>query len=219
MKILFCLPGREFSGQFLQCWTNLLGYCYNQGHSVIYSQKYSCNIYYARNMCLGGNILAGKNQKPYSGRLDYDYMMWIDSDIAFSPQQFQTLLDHKQDIVSGLYLMDGGTAYATVKDWDEEHFQQNGSFHFMTPDDLEPHKKQNKLFPVVYTGFGFILIKKGVFESMEYPWFRPEFVNIRGSTDFTMEDVAWCREVNRLGYKVMIDPNIVVGHEKIKTYI
>ncbi len=114
MKILFCLPGREFSGRFLQCWTNLLGYCYNNGHSVIYSQKYSCNIYYARNMCLGGNILAGENQKPFGNKLDYDYMMWIDSDIVFTPQQFQKLLDHKEDIVSGIYKMDGGTHVAIV---------------------------------------------------------------------------------------------------------
>jgi hypothetical protein len=53
---------------------------------------------------------------------------------------------------------------------------------------------------------------------MKYPWFKPEFVNIRGSKDFTMEDVAWCREVNKLDYQVMIDPNIVVGHEKLKIY-
>jgi GT2 family glycosyltransferase len=153
------------------------------------------------------------------GKLDYDYMMWIDSDIIFTPQQFQRLLDHKEDIVSGLYLMDGGNAYATVKDWNEDYFQQNGNFQFMTPDKIIPFQKNGKLFPSVYTGFGFILIKRGVFESMRYPWFKPEFVNIRGSTDFTMEDVAWCREITKLGYKVMIDPNIIVGHEKTKIYI
>jgi hypothetical protein len=53
---------------------------------------------------------------------------------------------------------------------------------------------------------------------MKYPWFKPEFVDIRGSKDFTMEDVAWCREVTRLGYKVFIDPTVVVGHEKLKVY-
>ncbi len=40
--------------------------------------------------------------------------MWIDSDIVFTPQQFQKLLDHKEDIVSGIYKMDGGTHYATT---------------------------------------------------------------------------------------------------------
>ena len=114
MKILFCLPGREFSGNFLQSWTNLVSYCYYKGHQIVYNQKYSCNIYYVRNMCLGGNILAGENQIPFGGKVDYDYMMWLDNDVIFTPQQFQKLLDHKEDIISGLYKMDGGTHYATV---------------------------------------------------------------------------------------------------------
>jgi hypothetical protein len=97
-------------------------------------------------MCLGGNILAGENQKPFGGKLDYDYMMWIDSDIIFTPQQFQRLLDHNQDIVSGLYLMDGGNAYATVKDWNEDYFQQNGNFQFMTPDQIISFQKMVNCF-------------------------------------------------------------------------
>jgi len=105
MKILFCLPGREFSGQFLQCWTNLLGYCYNKGHSVIYSQKYSCNIYYARNMCLGGNILAGENQKPFGGKLDYDYMMWIDSDIIMQLFLIGMKITFNKMVISNLWMI------------------------------------------------------------------------------------------------------------------
>lgn len=218
MKILFCLPGRSYSGQFLQCWTDLMGYCYRQGYTIIYNQKYSCNIYYARNMCLNGNILDGENQKPFGGRLSYDYMMWLDSDIIFKPQQFQKLLDHKEDIISGLYKMEGGTHYATVPYWDEDYFQQNGNFQFMDEEMLEECKSKYDKFPVSYTGFGFILVKYGVFENIKYPWFRPEYIDIRGSKDFTMEDVSWCREVTKLGYKVMIDPNVVVGHEKLKIY-
>ena len=109
------------------------------------------------------------------------------------------------------------TSYPTVPYWEEEYFQQNGNFKFMDDSMLSEYKKWKK-YPVVYTGFGFMLVKRGVFESMKYPWFRPEFVNIRGSTDFTMEDVAWCREVTRLGYKVFIDTDVVVGHEKLKVY-
>jgi hypothetical protein len=33
-----------------------------------------------------------------------------------------------------------------------------------------------------------------------------------------MEDVAWCREITKLGYKVFIDTDVVVGHEKLKVY-
>jgi hypothetical protein len=38
-----------------------------------------------------------------------------------------------------------------------------------------PGKKDGKedLIEVAYTGIGFMLIKKGVFERLEYPWFKP----------------------------------------------
>lgn len=215
MKLIFCLPGKEFSASFLMSWTNLIAHCVTKGYEVVVMQRYSCNIYYVRNMCLGGNVLLGENQKPFNGQLEYDYMMWIDNDIIFKPEHFQKLLDAKKDIVSGLYLMDGGYAYATVEYWNEEFFQQNGTFEFITPPTVN---KKTGLFPVAYTGFGFMLVKYGVFEQMKYPWFRPEFVSIGDSKDFTMEDVAWCREAVRLGYKIYIDPTVIVGHEKTKIY-
>lgn len=213
MKIVFCLPGKSYSGKFLQCWSSLLGWCLTNGINVAMQQNYSCNIYYARNMCLGGNVLLGADQKPFGESVDYDYMMWIDSDIIFTTDQFSKLLNHNVDIVSGLYLMEDGQHYATVQNWNEEFFSKNGYFEFLTP--VETIMKR-ELFPVNYTGFGFMLIKKGVFESMEYPWFRPEFVQIGNAKDFTMEDVSFCRIANKLGYKILIDPQVIVGHEKTR---
>ena len=35
-------------------------------------------------MCLGADVLRGKDQKPFDGKLDYDFIMWIDSDQVFS---------------------------------------------------------------------------------------------------------------------------------------
>lgn len=216
MKIVFCLPGRSYSGNFLQSWSNLIATCIARGYQINLQQNYSCNIYYVRNMCLGGNVILGPNQKPYNGKLDYDYMLWIDSDIIFTVEDFDKLLSHQADIVSGLYLMEDGRQFATVENWDENFFALNGYFEFLTPNNLQ---NKTKPFPVNYTGFGFMMIKRGVIESMEYPWFRPEFIQIGESRDFTMEDVAFCREANRKGYKILIDPTVIVGHEKTRILI
>ncbi|MBN2189228.1 MAG: hypothetical protein JW699_07225 [Chitinispirillaceae bacterium] len=35
------------------------------------------------------------------------------------------LLSHNADIVSGIYLMEGGKSLATVREWDEEFFKEN----------------------------------------------------------------------------------------------
>ena len=74
---------------------------------------------------------------------------------------------------------------------------------------------------VEYTGFGWILVKKGVFESLEYPWFRPLWHTIHTKddgteiTDFSSEDVSWCKLVIEKGHKIWVDTTSVVGHEKM----
>ena len=61
---------------------------------------------------------------------------------------------------------------------------------------------------------GFMLVKKGVFESLAYPWFRPLEKRIGDMTDFTMEDVSFCLRAKEKGFKVYIDPQVRLGHEK-----
>ena len=41
LKIVFCLPGNNFSGNFLTAWSELLQWCIKQDIKVIISQKYS----------------------------------------------------------------------------------------------------------------------------------------------------------------------------------
>jgi glycosyltransferase involved in cell wall biosynthesis len=131
-------------------------------------------------MCLGGDNTQGVTQKPFQGQVDYDYIMWIDSDIVFTPDQLFKLIDNDKDIVSGLYKMQNNTHYATVEKWDDNFFLKHGSYEFLTP---EMVSKKKGLFPVAYTGFGWMLMKKGVFESLEYPWFQPTWTPARGARE------------------------------------
>ena len=216
MKIVFCLPGRTFSNNFLQSWTILLQYLPNYGITPILSNSYSPLLYYVRNQCLGGASKYGSKQLPFNGKVDYDYIMWIDSDIVFTVNDFINLLNMHKDIASGLYKTADGHHYATVEKWDKNFYANNGSFQFLT-DDLIGERTEP--FKVEYTGFGWILIKKGVFESLEYPWFQPlwEEFEVNGKTfrEFTMEDVAFCRMITKKGYDIFVDPKIKVGHEKM----
>jgi hypothetical protein len=230
LTVVFCLPGNSFSGKFLERWTDLMGFCLKHGIQPILSRRESCNIYFVRNMCLGADVARGKDQKPFDGKLDYDFIMWIDSDVLFTPQQFMKLLSHDTDIVSGVYLMEDGKFLATVKEWDEEYFKKNARFQFMKLEDLlpapglrqagtpdpSPEKRgeRNNLIEVAYTGMGFMLVKRGVFEKLEYPWFKPIEKKIGDMVDFTMEDVAFCLQARGKGLKILVDPEVRVGHEK-----
>lgn len=226
MRIVFCLPGRSYSGHFLVSMVDLTQRLSREGIQFAISQKYSSVVYYARNMCLGGNNLMGEHQLPWQGSLEYDYVLWIDSDINFLPDQVFRLLETAKsfpddiDILSGTYLMENRIQYATVVEWEIEYFKKFGTFKFMSIDDVKSFDK-TELLSVAYTGFGFMLIKKGVFESIGYPWFRPLWEEIKldngiVAKDFTSEDVGFCRMATEKGYKIFVDLNINVGHEKLQ---
>lgn len=214
MKIVFCIPGKQFSGEFLDCWNELLFYCIRNGIQVIVNRKYSCNIYYVRNMLLGADVSRGKNQKPFDGKIDYDFLCWIDSDTLFTTAQFQRLLNHNVDMVSALQSFEGGNGYTCGK-LDEEYFKANGYMEYFTNETIKSAERNEQgLIEADYTGFGFTLIKKGVVEAMEYPYFRPEWFEIGECKDFCMEDVGFCMNVKKADFKIMIDPEVRVGHLK-----
>ena len=209
LKIVFCIPGNNYSGRFFDCWTSTISHCLSNGIQPLQSIQESQNIYTVRNLCLYGALNKNQNQKPFDGRLDYDYLMWIDSDTIFKPSQIIDLIKHKRDIVSGLCIFDG-KHFAVVKKSDEIYFKKKHIFKHMTKDDI---KNQNTLIEASFVGFGFILIKKGVFESMDYPWFRPLNIKIGKVNQYSTEDYGFCVNARKLGYKIYADPKVIVGHE------
>ena len=225
LVIVFALPGDTFSHRFLLGWTMIFNYCMNHDITPLITNHQSNNIYYVRNMCLGGNNLRGVEQKPFNGEVNYDFIMWIDSDQVFSVENFVNLLQHNEDIMSGLYLMESGKEFATVEKMDQAYFKKHGHYEFLSGEELllRRKKEEEPVIEVDYTGMGWMLVKKGVFEKMQYPWFTPDWqemeysdpsgnvVNVR---EFTMEDVCFCKKAKELGFKVKVDTRNVVGHEK-----
>lgn len=210
--IIFCLPASNFSAKWFDSFIILLDYLNKHKIRYMISRKYSPVVYFSRTMCLGGDVLRGPKQKPFNGQLDYTHLMWIDSDVLFKPEQIMTLLNHDKNIVSGVYMMADMKYFATVENWDEEYFKKYGAFQFLTEENI---RNKKDLMEVDYTGFGFILIKRGVFESLDYPWFQPKFYDFGTCRDFSSEDASFCKMIKEKGYKIYIDPTIRVGHEKL----
>lgn len=208
--IVICSPGNSFPGKFLVSLTYLIKHLTTKGFNVKFCTTYSRNIYEVRNKCLLGKPEDGENQKLFDG-LEYDYILWLDDDVIFSPADFDKLYKEDKDVISGLYLMSDNTHFAAVEFWDEEYFQSNGSFEFLHKADIG-----TKLLPfkVEYAGFGFLLIKKGVFERISYPWFEPTYLEIKHCKDFSMEDVTLCLKLSKLNITIHVHPEVVVGHYK-----
>jgi GT2 family glycosyltransferase len=216
MKIILCLPGNKFSGDFMMNFVGLLHFLGSKNIEYQISQQYSSMVNFARCKCAGADVTRGKRQKPFNG-LDYDYMMWIDSDIIFNNNLFEKLLGMDKDIASGWYaqpqtIPGGGNYTPVVEKMDDKFFKKHGSYEFLTSKNLEERKKP---FKVDYIGFGWVLVKKGVFEKINYPWFAPKLIDLgNGVQDVCSEDVAWCHDVKDAGFDIWLDPTCRAGHEK-----
>jgi hypothetical protein len=176
------------------------------------SQQYSSVVHFARAKCLGGDVLKGPDQKPFQGGVDYDVMMWIDSDVVFKPEDFFALLESPHDVTAGLYMMEDLQHFATVKEWDEEYFTQTGTFKFLNPDEIT---NAPQYMPVAYTGMGWMMIRKGVVEDLKYPWFWSDLQRIGDLTEMNSEDVAFCRALSAAGHQIYVDTKVRVGHQKL----
>ena len=218
VNIVFCIPGREFTCNFLQSWTKLCNALYQNNISFVLSNAYSPVVYYARSACLRLHVLRGKHQKPFNEEITYDYIFWIDSDIVFEPEHLFTILKRMQEnrdmqVLGGVYMMADGYHTTIVDKWDEEFFAENGSFKFLTKEDLNAKKG---VFECVYAGFGWLCVRYGVHESFEYPHFRPTFHTLKNDIyDFSSEDASFFLELKEKGIKAYIDPDVRVGHEKM----
>jgi len=210
------------------------------------SQDYSSMVNFARCKCLGANVLRGPNQIPWDGKLDYDYQLWIDSDIVFNTEKFWQLLDmalpaeavteedikdddgnvtgmrqfvdpeKERPISAGWYSTEDGKTTSVAHWLEEDDFRSNGGV--MNHEMVDGISKRKKPFTVDYTGFGWVLIKKGVFEhkEMTYPWFAPKMQVFESGAvqDMCGEDVSFCLDAMDAGFKIWCDPRIRVGHEK-----
>ena len=218
-KIIFALPGDNFSSKFLISWTETL-------HILFQLQKYEITIMpsigsfvsFVRMKTLGLDTLRGDKQKVFNGQ-NFDLWITIDSDIIFTPQQIIELIESTEEhpVVAGMYRMSDLTHYAFVKDWDVEYFKKHGTFQFSTPEEIEKCKK--KYISVSYSGMGFMAIKKEVFDKMKYPYFDAELQIINCDDgkilrDLCSEDVAFCKNIINAGYEIMINTNLRVGHIK-----
>jgi len=208
--IIICCPGDNFSGKFITSITYLIRYLTSKGFNVSFSSAYTRNIYEVRNKCLMGKPESGLKQLPFGGQ-KYDYILWIDDDIIFTPEDFDKLYKEDKDVISGLYLMANGLQFAAVEFWDEDFFQNNGTFEFLHKRDI---KTRLLPFKVEYVGFGFLLFKQGVFEKLQYPWFDPTYLKIKDCEDFSMEDVSLCLKLKKHDINVYVHPEVLVGHEK-----
>jgi hypothetical protein len=189
-------------------WSETLSVCFEKGIRVVWKNASSSNVYKVRNGCLGGIRGGGKGQKLWQGKLAYDYLMWLDSDQVWSAKDFLMLHQYMEthsdcQVVTGLYRQH--------EDNDNYLVQLLGKECFLSKKDL---KDFPEVMEVGSAGLGFCLMRQGVMEKLDYPWFRPVGLQFDNGQDFTGEDAGLFIRLAHAGVHFYAHTCCVVGHEK-----
>jgi hypothetical protein len=136
--------------------------------------------------------------------LGAEYMLWIDSDMAFPATTAARLLAHNEPVVAANYVRRQfpckGVAYQTIGDWENPL----------------PFEVYDDLVEVEGIGMGCMLIKTSIFEEMSKPWF--EFQWTPGSNDFLGEDMYLCQKIAAAGYSIKVDTQLSQEMRHLGTY-
>ena len=190
MKILFCIPGNTFTPRFLANWTTLITELTSREIQYYLSTGYTPVVHIARE-----KVLDALNQK-----IEYTHVMWIDSDIDFTPNDFFKLLNINKPVVSGLYrLVSYPERFSAMinKEFISRNFIAD-NINCCSPSILEAD----------WVGLGWMLTQAEVYKKLKFPYFD--------SSNTKMEDELFCDKLRKHGYKINVDLTTVVGHEKIQ---
>lgn len=143
----------------------------------------------------------------------FDELMWIDSDIAFEPDDVDRLRHHGVPIAAGAYAKKAARALALYPEPGTKQLQMG---------------EGGGLVKVRYVGAGFLLVRKAAFDAVEQhfglptcnaqfgaplvPYFLPMAVASDGGYWYLGEDYAFCERARQAGIATMVDTTIRLGH-------
>lgn len=207
INVLIATPGYALLGGYVKSLLETFRVFSENNISFAYLNDYSSHVADAREVTLSGTRSNNlQESRPLSGQVTYDTILWIDSDISWTPEDALKLINSDKDITTGVYLLSNGDSII--------HPISLGR-----PYKYEDILEKTELEKIDGCGFGFIAIKQGVFEKLPRPWFQSASVSheIEGGTyDFNVigEDLSFCLNAKKLGFDIWFDPTVRVNHHK-----
>jgi len=143
-----------------------------------------------------------------------DYLLFVDTDMVWQPQDVEALLALDVDIMGGLYC-NTNPAHSFYVFYEDEA----GVIRPMTQVPAEP-------FQCAAIGTGFLLIRRRVLETMLAPTFIREHgfpfdptvndawegADPNSCTGWAPEDVSFCLRARRAGFSIWCNPTVKLGH-------
>lgn len=129
---------------------------------------------------------------------NFEFLCFIDTDMVVPPNMLKQLLSHDLPFVSAMAFRKTEPFQPAFyeKCWVEKNVMKGQLYNLITiPENL---------FEVEAVGAACCVIRRDVFEKTERPWFAPYY--------YAGEDVSFCIRVRKAGFKIFVDPSLMVGH-------
>jgi len=213
-NVLIATPGKLMHAEYVESLVETTKWLNEQGLSYKFMTKQGSLIPSTRELtALDEYSHNWDTNEVGAGKFTYDKIFWIDSDIEWTVEAFQTLLESELDIVGGLYQTSPQGRVAVAMFDAEQRPTVVNEVDFIMYEPEEP-------IEVYGVGFGFLAVKQGVFENCDRPWFLMERIKWP-DIDFEVnvgEDYSFCVNARRNGYTVYVLPNVKVRHHKETIY-
>jgi glycosyltransferase involved in cell wall biosynthesis len=122
-----------------------------------------------------------------------DYVFFVDADMVFQPDVLLKLYAHDLPMVNALAFRRTFPSYPCIFKW----VDANKCY--------ETVEYTNGLLEVDATGMACHLIKTEVFRKMKKPYYYYR-------DNLFSSDLTFCENAKKLGYKIMIDTDVKIGH-------
>jgi hypothetical protein len=192
--------------------------CYNYVKSLIdtINALNERGLTYKYINCQGSPVnIARENVIEEIIKYSYNKVIWIDSDIGFTPDDFLKLYYSDKDIISGAYLLANGVT-STIALLPED--RKLGQMELTKNDIL----RLSNPMKVQTVGFGFVAITHNVISKIPKPYFK--LINDVIQNNFGKnlyislgEDISFFIKAHNVGFDVWFDPNVLVNHMKTQT--
>lgn len=210
MVLSVCLPGGDFSGDFMAYWTTLFAML-SRHYAVQPFFAYSSNVYVTR-ACLAKEVLEAKVKS--------DLILWIDHDNLVTFEQVQMLIEDmvnhpqigsvagwcnlaKQDKVSvGEFRPDGETIPYTTQQAEFSH-------------GLRERPNYRRPQQVGWHGFPCVLMRPETLAAAGGAKAFMPIIEPHLHWGFSGEDIAFCRRATEAGHKLYVDWRVKVPHLKL----
>lgn len=207
-NIVIATPAGSFKPDYVKSLVETTKWLNKKGYSYHFVSQYSSFVPSARENTATDSFGADWDAVSFGGgSFTCEKVVWIDSDISWSVEDFERIISGDKDILAGMYAVGRDGRIAAMRLNEAGHPVSLNALEFLV--EGEPIRVDG-------VGFGFVAIKASVFSKMSRPWFKIREISLEG-VDYPVmlgEDYSWCAGAKEAGFDIWLHPLVRVEHHK-----